>query len=130
MLIEIWQEDFLIGEPRGACDKNLRWVLINKSCHRRYVLTLVGNGGNAVETCVTGDVNVMDADGGKQSLALFILHEEMSEALEYVSVCASVPTEENLIRTEDAADAIDGHTAMAQDVHVVIPKFVLDEEGE
>ena len=82
----------------------------------------------AVETGVTDDRDVRDADSTQQFLADLVLYEEMGETLQHVTVLTSVPAEEYLSRTEDAADAIDGYTTVFQDMQVVIPELVLDEE--
>ena len=52
----------------------------------------------------------------------------MGETLQYVTVLTAVPAEEDLSGTENAADAIDGYAAVFQNMQVVIPELVLDEE--
>ena len=88
----------------------------------------MGYGGYAVEAGVACDIDVVDADGGEELFALLVLHEEVGEALEHMSVGSAVPAEEDLVGTEDAADAIDRHATMAQDVNIVVPELVFDEE--
>ena len=53
----------------------------------------------------------------------------MGEALQYVSVLAAIPLEENLILAEDATHAVHRDIAVFQNVQVVVPKLILDEEG-
>ena len=48
--------------------------------------------------------------------------------MEHTAILAAVPLEEYLVGTEDAADAIHGHVPVLQDVQVVVPELVLDEE--
>ena len=45
-----------------------------------------------------------------------------------MTVLATIPAEEHLTWTEDAADTIDGNATMAQDVQIVVPELVLNEE--
>ena len=52
----------------------------------------------------------------------------MGKAVEHTTILTSVPTEEDLVRTENAGHAIDGYAAVFQDMQVVIPELVLDEE--
>ena len=40
----------------------------------------------------------------------------------------AVPAEEHLVRTEDTRDTINGNVAVFQDVQVVVPELILDEE--
>jgi len=83
---------------------------------------------DAVEAGVADDGDVGDADLRQQLAALVVLHVEMGEAPEHVGILTTVPAEEDLVGSEDAGDAIDGDAAMAQDVQVVVPELVLDEE--
>ena len=52
----------------------------------------------------------------------------MCEASQHRTILIPVPAEEYLPGTEDGTDAIDRHMAMAQDVEVVIPELILNEE--
>ena len=53
----------------------------------------------------------------------------MGEAVEHAAILPTIPAEEDLPLAEDAAHAIDGHAPVFQDVQVVVPELVLDEEG-
>ena len=83
---------------------------------------------HTIETCIAHHGNVLDTNLGQQFLAHLVLYKEMGEAIQHRSVLTSIPFEEHLIRTEDAGHAIDGHMTMFQDVQIVVPELVLDEE--
>ena len=84
---------------------------------------------HTVEAGVAHDGDVGDANGIQQFAALLVLHIEVRETAQYVGILTTIPAEEYLAGTEDAADAIDWYATMAQDVQVVVPELVLDEEG-
>ena len=45
-----------------------------------------------------------------------------------MAVLASIPAEEDLVRAENTADTIHGHIPMLEDMQIVVPELVLDEE--
>ena len=53
----------------------------------------------------------------------------MGEAVEHTAILTAIPLEEHLIRTEDARYTIHGHSTVLENMHVVIPELVLDEES-
>lgn len=88
-------------------------VKVDKRFNDGDVLALTGYGGYAVEAGVASDIDIGDAYVGEELTALLILYEEVGEALEDMGVGPAVPTEEDLVGTEDAADAIYGDATMA-----------------
>ena len=64
----------------------------------------------------------------KQLLALFVLNKEMGEAVEHLPIATSVPFEKHLTGTEDTRHAIERHLTMLEDMQVVGPELILDEE--
>ena len=83
---------------------------------------------HAVEAGVANHYCILDADRSQQELTLLILHEEGCETRQHTGIIAAVPLEEDLVPSEDARNAIGGHTPMLQHVKVVVPEFVFDEE--
>ena len=77
------------------------------------MLTLTCYGGDAVEAGVAGDIDVGDAYVGEELTALLVLYEEVGKALEDVGIGLAIPTEEDLVGTEDAADTIYGDATLA-----------------
>ena len=53
----------------------------------------------------------------------------MRETVQYPSILPTIPLEEHLIWTEYARHTIDGHIPMFQDMQVVIPELILNEES-
>ena len=96
--------------------------------HQRQLLGGIANLEHAVEAGVADDVDLSDAELCEELAALLVLNEKTREALQYARVLAPIPAEEHLLGAEDAADAVDGHLAMLQDVQVVVPELILDEE--
>ena len=87
------------------------------------------DGHDAVEAGITHYLCFRDANLSQKLAALLILNKELGETLQHTRIGTSVPPEENLVGTEDAAHAIGGNTAMLQDMQIVVPEFVLDEES-
>ena len=104
-------------------------VIVNKGSNCWYVFALMGYSSYAVKAGVTRHINIVDAYSGEQLFAFLILYKEVGEAFEHMGIGSAIPTEEHLSWTEDTADAIYGHSAMAQNVHIVVPELVLYEEG-
>ena len=92
------------------------------------MLGLLLNLQDTVEAGVASYTDAGDANLSQQLTALLVLHEEVGEAVEHTTVLATIPLEEYLVGTEDAGDAVDRHMAVLQDVEVVVPELVLDEE--
>ena len=53
----------------------------------------------------------------------------MCKALQHRGILTAIPLEEHLIRAENARHTIDRHMTVFQNMQVVIPELVLDEEG-
>jgi hypothetical protein len=53
----------------------------------------------------------------------------MREAVQYATILSAIPLEEHLVRTEDARYTINRHIPVLQDMQVVIPELILDEES-
>ena len=81
-----------------------------------------------VEAGITHHRDIRDTDLPQQFPADLVLYEEMRKTVQHPSVLPTIPLEEYLIRTEDARHTIDGHIPMLQDMEVVIPELILDEE--
>ena len=64
----------------------------------------------------------------QQLSALLVLYEELSNAMQHLAILLAVPAEEYLILTEYARHAIYWHSTMLQNVEVVVPELLLDEE--
>ena len=128
MLVEILNEDLLVRRPRRTGDKHFRTLLTNKLFHDGQLLCGLLNLEHTVEARVANHRHTVDAYASQQLLALFVLHEEVREAVQHPSVLTTVPLEEHLIRTEDARHAIHRHTSMLEDMEIVVPELILDEE--
>ena len=126
VLVEIANEDILIGRPRRTSYKHL--MAFGKLLDNRQLLRLLLNLEHTVEAGVTRYRDIRDANFGQQLAADLVLHKEMGEAVEHTAILAAIPLEEHLVGTEDTADAIDRHVPVLQNVQVVIPELVLDEE--
>ena len=126
VLEHIWDENLLIRQPTASCHEAI--LAIEESGNDRKFLALLLDGEHAVEASVATDSDIMDANLGEQFARALILHEESCEAFQHFAVLSAVPAEENLVGTEDGADAIDRNIAVAQDMEVVIPELILDEE--
>lgn len=101
---------------------------LTKALDNRQSLRCLLDLQHTVEAGVTDNRDIMDTYLGKQVLADLVLHIEMGEALQHMRILPSVPLEEYLVGTEDAADTIDGHATVLEDMQVVIPELVFDEE--
>ena len=130
MLAEITQEDFFVRRPRGTCNENMRIpCALYKLLHQWQLLRLFLNLQHSVEAGVANDFHFGDAKCLQQFATLFVLYKEVGETLQYAPILPSIPAEEHLLRTEDAADTIHWHLTMLQDVQVVEPELILDEES-
>ena len=127
MLVEIADENIFVRRPATACDKDFGRVT-NEGLYDRQLLRLLLYLKHTVEARIASNSNAADANLSQQLAALLVLHEEVGEAVEHTAVLASVPAEEDLIRTEDTRHTVDRHVAVLEDVEVVIPELVLDEE--
>ena len=126
MLVEPRDEYLFIGLPRRARNEALGIAL--ELLYERQLPSRLFNLQHAVETGVAHHGHVMDANGVQQFTADVVLHIEPGEALQHVGILTTIPAEEHLSGTEDAADAVDGNAPVLQDVQVVVPELVLDEE--
>ena len=127
MLTEILQEYLFVGLPRTAGHKHRRGFPY-KLFHNWQHLGLLHYLQHTVEAGVARDVYIGDTDAFQQFAAHLVLHEETGEAFQHTPILPTIPAEEHLARTEDAAHAVGGHTAMFQDMEVVVPELILDEE--
>ena len=57
---------------------------------------------HTVKTRVTSYAHLCDADFLQQLSALLVLHEEVCEATQHSCIMPPIPTEEYLVRPEDA----------------------------
>ena len=136
VLSEIGDEYLLIGKPGRACyeDKlpfsNVCSGLahVQECLHCGYLLALAGYLQHTVEACIACHGDVVVAQFCQQLFRILCLDKEMCEASQHRTILISVPTEEDLAGTEDGTDAIDRHMAVTQDVEVVVPELILDEE--
>ena len=129
MRLEIFDEDFFIGRPRRAGYEHLPLAFLDELLDDGQLAGLLLDLQDAVEAGVARDADVGQPDGGQQLAALLVLHEEVGEALQDAAILTSIPSEEHLSVAEDARHAVGGHAAMLQDVEVVVPELILDEEG-
>ena len=53
----------------------------------------------------------------------------MGETVQHPAILATIPFEEHLVWTEDARHRIDRHPTMFQDMQIIIPELILDEES-
>ncbi len=126
MGIHIRDEDILVRLPTAASNKDL--MPTDEVLHDRQSLRCLLDLQHTVEAGVTDNRDIMDTYLGKQVLADLVLHIEMGEALQHMRILPSVPLEEYLVGSEDAADTVDGHATVLEDMQVVIPELVFDEE--
>ena len=126
MGIHIRDEDILVRLPTAASNKDL--MPTDEVLHDRQSLRCLLDLQHTVEAGVTDNHDIMDTYLGKQVLADLVLHIEMGEALQHMRILPTVPLEEYLTGTEDAADTIDRHLTVLEDMQVVIPELVFDEE--
>jgi len=74
------------------------------------------------------NVYVGNADSGQQQTALLVLNEETREAVEHLCIAAAIPFEEHLTLAENTTHAIRGYIAVFQNMQVIIPELVFNEE--
>ena len=127
MFVKPRNENLLVRLPTAACDETFRVTL--KLLHYGQLLGSGLDLQNTVEACVANNGNVRNANGCQQFLAHLVLHIETGKASQHMSILPAIPAEEDLSGTEDAADTIDGNATMFQDVEIVVPELVLDEES-
>ena len=77
MPVEETDEDVLVGRPTAASHKHL--VLLTESLDKRQMLGLLLDLQYTVETGVSCDIHIGDAQLRQQLAAGFILHEETGE---------------------------------------------------
>ena len=58
----------------------------------------------------------------------FVLHIEMRKTTQHPRIATGIPSEEYLLRTEDTGHAVNRDISVLQNMQVIIPKLVLDEE--
>jgi len=126
--VKILDENLLVGRPRRAGHKYLGRRCAHESLYQRQLPAGLLDLQHAVEPGVAGDRNIVETDGMKQRAALLVLHKEMGEAAQHLGIAPGIPLEEHLIGAENARDTIRGHSPMLQDVKVVVPKLIFDEE--
>ena len=127
MGIEEADEDVLVGRPTAAGHEHLRGIA-HEGLYQRQPLGGLLDGEHTVETGIAHYVHRVDMDGTEQLAALLVLHEETGDAAQDIAIAHAIPLEKHLARAENAAHAISGHTLLAQEVEVIIPKLVLNEE--
>ena len=125
--VEERHENLFIRRP--AATRNKQVLALHKILNQRQMLAGLLYLQHAVEPRIARNRHVADAYRGQQAAALLVLHKEMRETSKHLSITLAIPTKENLVGTEDAANAICRHTTMLKDVQVVVPKLVLDEKG-
>ena len=52
----------------------------------------------------------------------------MSKAVQHATILPAVPLKEHLVRTENARYTINRHIPVFQDMQIIIPELILDEE--
>ena len=103
--------------------------LVGEALYDGQLLGLLLDLQHAVEAGIASHGDVGQTNLGQKRLAQLVLHIEVGEAFQHSSILVSVPAEEHLVFAEDARHAIDRHVAMLQDMQVVVPELVLDEES-
>ena len=127
MLIEVLDEYVFIGLP--AATGNEYFLSLGELFNDRQLFSLLLDLEHTVETGVASDGHVVETYLIEELLALLVLYVEMGEAFQYLAVLTTVPAEEYLSVAENAGYAIYGYVTMLQDMQVVVPEFVLDEES-
>lgn len=128
VLIEETDKQILIRRPAAAGDEHL--MALPESLDKRQMACLTLYLKHTVETRVAGDVDISDAKTAEQSPAYIVLNEETCETFKHIAVCSSVPTEEHLIGTEDAADTVHRNIAVLQNMQIVPPELVFYEKRD
>ena len=126
MCIKPWDEDIFIGLPARTSHKCA--VSVSKCFHHRQLLGSLFDLQHAVKAGIANHGHLVDANLCQQLSADLVLHEEVGKAVQYASVATSIPLEEHLFRSEDARHTIYRHLSVFEDVQVVVPKLILDEE--
>ena len=134
VLIKVTDKDFFIRRPATACHEALHPSLLQRrgsqeSLNHRELLGSFLDLKYAVKTGIANDCNIGNANLSQQLLADSVLHKEMSEAVEHTPILATIPLKEQLVRAEDTRYAINRNMTMLQDMQIVVPKLVLDEES-
>ena len=114
MFVKPRDEDFLIGLPTAACNKD--FLLIAEGFNDRQLLRSFFDLQHTVETGVSHNGDTMDAYLCQQFTAHLILHIEMGEALQHMTILPAIPLKEHLVGTEDATDTIYWNVAVLQDM--------------
>lgn len=127
MSVEVVDENFFIRRPAATCNKY--FVVLFESLYDGQSFGLFLYLKHTVKACVSGNGCLIDADAGQQVFALLILHEEVSDATKNFVIGLSIPFKEDLIRSEDRTDTVNGDAAKPKDIQVVVPEFILDEES-
>ena len=126
--VEIGDEDGLIGFPTAACHKHMA-SSTDKGLYNGQMFRLLLDLEHPIETGVAGHGHIRDTNLGQQFAALLVLHIEMGETTQHPGITAGIPAEENLVGTEDARHAVDGYISAFQDMQIIVPELILDEEG-
>ena len=133
VLIQPRDKNLLVRLPRGTSDKDFRlgcvrgWLL-TETLHNRQLLRSCLNLQDAVETSIAYYLNILDAYLGQQFFTHLILYIETGKAFQHMTILTTIPAEEYLSWTENTADTIDRNATMTQNMQIVIPELVLDEE--
>ena len=127
MFVQPRNKNFFIGLPTATSNEALAIAL--ELLNDRQLLGGLLDLQHTVEAGIANDGDIIDAYRRQQLATHLVLYEEVGETLQHTTVLPTIPSEEHLTRTEDAADAVNGYTTMAQNMQVVVPELVLDEEG-
>src|SRR5699024_8434769 len=96
--------------------------------HQRQMFGLLTNLQHTVKTGIPHHRDTADTYLRQIAFGAFILHKQMVEVAQHMSVRTAIPLEEYLSAAENGRNAVHRNTALVQFVQIVLPELVLDEE--
>ena len=100
----------------------------DETLHNRKLPGRLFNLQNTIETRITRNLRIGDANALQKLHTHFVLHKELGEAAEHPAIVAAIPAEEHLVGSENGTHAIGGHIPVFQDMQEIIPELVFDKE--
>ncbi len=126
MLVEVFDKQILVRLPGASCHESHRVVL--EKLHQRQMFSFLTNLQHTVKTGIAHHRDTTDAYFRQIAFGAFILHKQVVEVTQHMSVGTAIPLEEYLSAAENGGNAVHRNTALVQFVQIVLPELVLDEE--
>ena len=120
-------KNILVWRPTWACNKH--FFICFESLNYRKLLSFLFDLQHSIEASIAYDIDRIYPYRVKQVLALFVLNKEMRKTSQDACITFAIPTEENLMLSEDTTHTIHRYVAVLEDMKIIVPKFIFDEKS-